>query len=78
MFPMVFLVQPVADVEVIPPERLAEWERMTMEFLRTQVREIRDRAVVIPDDDGGADPNTGTCTGTISGDPRKVDDPDYD
>jgi hypothetical protein len=75
---MVFLVQPVAEVRVVPPERLTEWEKTAMTFLRTQVQVIRDRAVVVPSDPGGDVPNTGTCTETISGDPRRLDDPDYD
>jgi hypothetical protein len=75
---MVFLVQPVAEVMVVPPERLTEWEKTTMKFLRTQVQVIRDRAVAVPSDPGDDVPNTGTCTETISGDPRRLDDPDYD
>lgn len=72
--PMVFITQPqhpAVEIEAITtPERLDEWERQTIEWVRFAASTLRNKTLP----DGSFTPAGGTCSFTISGDPRVADD----
>ena len=58
--PLVFMDQP-KDIEVLPPDRLHEWEQNVIAWAALVVKEVRSG-------------QGGSCGFTISGSPRSADD----